>query len=488
MKRIAMALALLMAAATTARGQTVRATGITSLQLVQLRPLVVDSVPVADAPGDGLIRRTADGRLVRCVTGDPVCRFTRSGDRETVTPLIQDVNVSAWGFGRGIRLYAQLRTRSSLGSNGDLWPRADDRFDALSAYIEFDRDKLRLRGGRQWKTSGLGYYNFDGISALYRALPGLSVEAFGGWSLARNLNEPRTSDAISAIETFAPDDRALILGAQARYRPSFAFSAGALYQREIRNDRLGLYSERGALDAAYRYGRGSVTGSLEADIASSEINDARLRVTYDLKPDITVSAFGRIYEPFFELWTIWGAFSPVGFNEGRASVAWSSPAGGLRFEAGGAYRDYEEANAGPADSNLRDDGWRAFVNGNARHGSWFASGGYRSEAGFGAARFGGDLRAGRWFGDLGYLSVRGSLTQTFGEFRLNEQVVSGIGVDGSLRLGEFSLTAGAALYDIDAKERPGDGGWTQTRVYSSLSYRFGRDPGLAAAEARGGGS
>jgi len=82
--------------------------------------------------------------------------------------------------------------------------------------------------------------------------------------------------------------------------------------------------------------------------------------------------------------------------------------------------------------------------------------------------------------------VRGSLTQTFGEFRLNEQVVSGVGVDGAFRIGDFSLNGGMALYYIDARERPGDGSWTQTRAYTSLSYRFGKDPGLAATDSSGG--
>ena len=36
----------------------------------------------------------------------------------------------------------------------------------MAAYAEISRGLLRFRGGRQWKTSALGYFNFDGASAL----------------------------------------------------------------------------------------------------------------------------------------------------------------------------------------------------------------------------------------------------------------------------------------------------------------------------------
>ena len=87
------------------------------------------------------------------------------------------------------------------------------------------------------------------------------------------------------------------------------------------------------------------------------------------------------------------------------------------------------------------------------------------------------MRLGRFFGEGTYLSVRGTVTQTFGELRLNEQIVSGVGVDGAIHFGEFSLNGGGAVYWIEAEERPSDGDWTQTRAYGSISYNFGTDTG-----------
>ena len=53
-------------------------------------------------------------------------------------------------------------------------------------------------------------------------------------------------------------------------------------------------------------------------------------------------------------------------------------------------------------------------------------------------------------------------------------------------MGDFSVNGGAALYGISAEERPQDGNWTQVRIYSSLSYRFGMEPGRRATAGRGG--
>ena len=466
------------------RAQTVRATGITSIQVIQVRPLVIDSVPLSEAPGEDLIRRTADGRLVRCVTGELVCRYTRSAERETVAPLIQDMDVNVWGFGRGIRAYAQLRTRTSLGGDAALWPRADDRFDALAAFVELDRERFRLRGGRQWKTSGLGYYNFDGVTALYRAMPGLTIEMFGGWSLARSLNEPRTSEAIAAVEAFAPDKRALLLGAQAWYRPSLAFSIGGLYQREIRSDRLGLYSERIALDAAYRFARGSLSATLETDVAAREINDARLTASYGLRPDITVNAYGRIYEPFFELWTIWGVFDPVGFREVGGGATWrtmtETP---VEVSLDFSRRSYADASASTVFGSYSTDGWNAALTGSFRASpAWLVQGAYRIDLGFGAARSEATFRVERGLSQDMHVgaSVVGFERQF--EFRVAEGTVWGLGLDGRLRLGDRGRVSGsvssyrhfgaAGIPDVD---------WSQFRGMLRFEWTVGPEPGLPAS-------
>ena len=52
-----------------ARAQGIRISGVTSMQGVDLRPLIDDSVAVGSTTGTGPYRVLANGRLVRCVEG-----------------------------------------------------------------------------------------------------------------------------------------------------------------------------------------------------------------------------------------------------------------------------------------------------------------------------------------------------------------------------------------------------------------------------------
>jgi len=467
--------------ATAAQGY--RAEVRASSSYLDVRPLVRDSLPESEVAGDGLRRRLADGTTVTCVQGN-YCRWYRAGDVESVFVTTQDVLATGWTNIQGLSGRVHLRGR--YGTD-EFWPQSTQEFEVVSAYVDYDRTNYRARAGRLFRTDGLGYYNFDGASFLWRKWTPVWLEVYGGWSLPRGLNVPRSGDLVSRADPLAPDDRGLIVGAEAGGRLGRVLSGRISYQREIRTDQLAMYSERLALDARAIFDRTVVELSSEYDWTYEQFNELRLRVNTPLWSRLEVVAEARHHSPFFELWTIWGAFSPVGFNEGRVSLAWTQPSIGLRVEGGGAYRNYEEANAGPASSTLRDDGWRGFVNASWQRGGWFASGGYRAEAGFGAARFGGDVRAGRYFGSRAHLSLRGSMTQTFGEFRFNEQLVSGLGVDGGIEIGAFSLDGGAALYRIGLRERPQEGDWTQARLYSSLGYRFGMEPGRRGATTTGGG-
>jgi hypothetical protein len=199
--------------------QGIRINGISTARYIEVRPLLLTTDPASTREPLGLV------------------------------PLYQDLFVNAWGLGQGIRLYAHVRGRAALG-DAELWPQSDDAFDALAAYIEVDRPVGRVRLGRQWTSSHLAYYNFDGVTALWRPTRWFTGEVYGGWALAPGLNEFLTSDALAAVEPFAPDRRSNLLGAQVRFRAGQRFNAGAEYQREIRTDRAGLYGERIAGEAA----------------------------------------------------------------------------------------------------------------------------------------------------------------------------------------------------------------------------------------------
>lgn len=462
-------------------GQTVRVGGVTTLRYVDVRPLQEDSVPVAETEGDGLLRRTRDGVLARCVAGEAVCRYYRTGGRTSTMPGIQDVTVSGWGLGPGVRVYAHLRARTDLGEAGDFWPRADDAFDALAAYVEMDRGRFRLRAGRDWKTSGLGYYDYDGASLAFRATPRLTVEAWGGWSLLRGAQTAVTDGALAAIEPLAPDERAVLLGTQVRFRSGRSLSLAGLYQREIRSDRLGLYSERAAFDALYTPGPVSVKGTLEADLVGLQVNEARIDVIWSPGPYTSVGAFGRRHRPFFESWTIWGAFSPVAFDEVglRGQRRWPDSSFGIQGEA--SRRSYEDTGADLSFAALRTDGWKLSASADlALRPDLLLQGSYYGELASGAGISEGRLAVRRTLSDGSWVGLSLSALQRAYEYRVEEGTLLGAGVEAGWILDPRTRVSGSlAAYRHQVPSDSPDIDWSQLRGSLRFEWTVGPEPGLS---------
>lgn len=438
----------------------------------ELRGLRRDSLPETDVPGEGQRRALEDGTVVTCIP-DEFCRWFPSGDVESVSLLTQDLRAAFWPGIEG--LAAQVHLRARYGSD-DFWPRAEQELEALYAFVSYEDTDYRVRAGRQQRINGLGYYNFDGASFLWRGFDPIRIDVYGGWSLARNLNAPRTGSLLEDADEFAPDDRGIVLGIEVQGRIGSRATGAVAYQREIRGDRLALYTERVAGDLGVRVSRFSVELGLDYDLAFEEFNEASLRVSAPVAAGVEAMAQVRRYTPHFELWTIWGAFSPVGFDETRGWLAWNSPGGDVRLEAGGAYRTYEDTDAGAQFARLEDDGWRAFGRARWDRDQWFADGSYRAEEGSGAARYGGDLAVGRNLGTGRYVSLRTTSSQNFSEFRLGEQVTAGGGIDAAWRLGDVTLTGGWAVYWLSYDGQPRVSDWTQQRLRAGASYHFGTEP------------
>jgi hypothetical protein len=468
-------------AAQWAHAQAFRVTGSTSVRYIELRPLLRDSVAADDVAGSGLLRQLPDGRIVRCIPEDPYCRDARPGGRVATVPIIHDLEASAWGFAEGVRLFAQLRGRSSWGGGTELWPRGDDAFDLLAAYAELERERLRLRAGRQWKVSGLGFYNFDGVTVAYRAAPAAWLEVYAGRSLLRGLNEPRTAGALASVEELAPPSAGLLLGMQARYRPSSRLAVGAVYQLDFRGDGEGMYSELAAADGVVSFGGGSLEASVEADATAIALNEARLRVR--APPLGSVALYGEVrrYRPYFELWTIWGAFSPVGFDEARAGATWAVlPAGRLMLRGEASWRSYDGSAAEDAFIRHRTDGWGVGGNVSWSPGTpWRLDAGYRVEAGFGAARRDGHAGVARQLGELGSVGVQAVAFQRLFEFRLDEGTVLGVAAEANVRLSARArLLASMAAYRHAAMENAAALDWTQRRGSVRLQWTVGAEPAM----------
>jgi hypothetical protein len=478
--RAAVLLALLTAPVLTAQ---VRVTGATSLRYIELRPFVRDSVSSGATTGTGLLRQLPDGRIVRCIPGESFCYDVHPGDVASTVPVIQDLSISAWGFGRGLRLYSQLRGRAALGADRALWPREDDHVEVMSLYGEMERGPMKIRAGRQWRMSGLGFYNFDGVAVALRPKPTTLIEAYGGRSLVRGLSEGRTSGALEAIEALSTSNTGVLFGLQGRYRPNARITLGAMYQLDVRSDRTGAYSELAAADGVVRLGRGSLEGSVEVDLAGRALNDARLTMRSAPIGHVSLFVEARRYHPYFELWTIWGAFSPVGFDEAKGGMTWTSSSGRLIARGETSYRRYGDAATESLDE-YRTSGWGLGTNVTYRPAQWWSlDGSYRIEAGFGAARWDGQAGLRRELAGVGDVALQAVAFQRLYEFRLDEGTVVGVGGEGSRTVGERGrLFASAMLY----RQHGGTASvmnWNQRRVSVRFEWAVGGEPGAAAGGA-----
>ena len=432
---------------------------------------------------------TASAQSVR-VTGLTTARYIdvkpiTTQQRVSLIPLTQDLHINVWGLGTGVRLYSELRGRTSAGDETDIWPQSNDNFDVLAAYAEVDRTRFRLRAGRQWKTSSLGFYNFDGGSLLIRPTRALRAEVYGGWSLLAG--ESDDYDAIAqAIEPYKPSEHQTIAGAELQLRPTSAVTLSGLYQREVRNDRAGLNSERLAGNASVRLGVFTLDGMVQSDLAAQVINQARAQLTAPLPGRLIASIEARRYRPYFDLWTIWGMFNPIGFREALANARWSNAAGTAALHLGGGVRRYDSDNGGVEFERLREDGWRAVADASITP---FAAmtliGSYRGDIGFGAAKSDGSLTARFNFGASNYLSASALAFQTVQEMDVREGTVLGAGTDASFRLSNVSRIGWSLAYYRHNNQSPAEEiDWNQMRGAVWLEWSIGSNPDVARVARR----
>jgi len=397
----------------------------------------------------------------------------------------QDLSLTGWGLGvRGLSVVALLRTRQRLGSEL-VWPRADDEFDAILAYAQYVRGRLRTRIGRQEMRSGLGFSSFDGGTVSYVGAR-IHLEGYGGRSLARGLREPER-EALRGIEDFVPDQSVDLFGGSASLR-LFGLSLASRYQREVLRDRSGLSSERGALDFSAAMPGMTVTGSLDYDFAFERFGKGHLTASMPFDhARWTVQATVLRYVPYFSLSTIWGFFEPVDYQEASVRAAWSrSDAFGAWLSGG--VRRYGDSETAVVLRALSDVGRRASAGARWRAAkSVTLDGSYRLEWGPGGFLNSADI-AGRWQWSSGVgVSLSATSFQQIEQFRLGDGRAIGGGVSIDARLADrWSLDGGVSLLQHRSSVGPEGGPWNQGRAWLSLRGEIGRDPGLAAASRRGG--
>ncbi len=132
-----------------------------------------------------------------------------------------------------------------------------------------------------------------------------------------------TSAALNPLDDFQPRQRQLVVGTGVEWLADLV-DVRAEYQREVDRDTRNFVSERAALSATFRPLVGwSLTGGTEYDFARGWFGTSELTLRHG-RDGIGGAVGVRRYRPYFDLWTLWGVFSPVPYTAYNGSL-WVRP-------------------------------------------------------------------------------------------------------------------------------------------------------------------
>jgi hypothetical protein len=447
----------------------------TRVQSVGYHSVRLDSIPVGDTvstPGRG--PTSPDGFAVRCLAGASYCTFFRPAGVQRGGPLTATADLTLWNLGmRGLSVHAAGRLGVDLGT-ADVWPGTDPAVQLFEGYAEYAVPRATARLGRQVVASRLGTMGFDGAGLVLReARRGLDVQGYLGWGLARGTALPVTSAALNPLDDFQPQHRHLVAGFGAGWssRPA---DLRVDYLREVA--RSGYFvSERVGLEAAVRPVTGvRLAGGADYDLAAGWWGSAEASLGY-ATPRVSATLGARRYRPHFDLWTIWGAFSPVAYRAFHGAVTFVASS---QIDVRGRYERYRYENAEAATPlfDAQRDGWRWDVGATVTPlPGWTLDGGYRREFGPGAAAAG-------VAGSLMYapsrrlaLTLLGSTVDRPLEFRYNDATVRVYGIDAQAEPSPRVRVGLAATRYQEVHRRPDAAAfdWNQFRVSARVVLQFG---------------
>lgn len=476
---VVMAVGLSCLAASEASAQGYRLRLDSRFQVATFRGITPDSIP-AEAVEIGTSGgfETPDGFAVSCVPGRDFCSYFRPGPRRASSPLVSSADLTVWDLGvSGLSFRGNARWGVDLGTD-DVWPGTQPALQLLDGYAEYSTPSLTARLGRQHIRGRLGWTGTDG-AALTLRIPrqGLELTAYGGWGLARSLDVPINSPSLNPLDDYQLSDRHLTAGATLGWRSRWA-DVRAEYRREVDPSVDLFISERTALTTVLRpVARVTLTGGAEYDLAQGWWGTSDFFARYH-DARLSVDAGVRRYRPYFDLWTIWGAFSPVPYTAIDGSVSFA-PVRAIRLRASGERYWFADSEAETALASFEDRGWRASLSGTALVSRTLTlDGGYRAEFGPGAA-------SRTWDARVTWLPVPSLTLSAFGstftrplELRFNDVQVDAIGMDVAFRASSrLQLTLAGAQYFED-RRRPDAGAfdWNQFRLQARVTWVFGSDP------------
>lgn len=461
-----------------AAAQGYRARLDTRFQSVAFRGVQLDSVPAADVvtgPDGGLF--SPDGFAVQCLTGQPFCTFFRPGAELRAAPVTTTADVTVWGLGvPGLTARGKVRVGADLG-DGARWPGTDPAVHLLEGYAEWASPVLTAHVGRTNVFTRFGFTGFDGAKVEVRPLADyVRLSAWGGWGLARGVALPVTSDALNPLDDFQPRDRQLVAGARLGWTVD-RLDGSFTYQREVDPASDLFVSERIALEGTLTpFGGLVVSGGADYDLSFGYWGTAEGSIRYAHPSGIgRVRVGARRYRPHFDLWTIWGAFSPTPYRavSGAAAV---TPVRGLDLRGSAEVYEYDETGADTPLARFVDDGWRWAVGATVtRLERWTLTGEYHAEQGPGAGAIGFETAATYQFDETLAATARlGTLKRPL-EFRVDDASVWVFGLRIDYHpVDQVRLNLELQQYD-ETRRRPDAARfeWNQFRLHAGMTLTLG---------------
>jgi hypothetical protein len=446
------------------------------IQRVAFRGVQLDSIPasaVVIGPGGGDF--TPDGMAVRCDLSTSFCYFFRPGAEQRAAPAVTAADLTLWGLGlTGLSVHANIRLAFDLG-DADVWPGTDPSVQLLEGYAEYNTEPFAGRLGRQVYISRLGFSGFDGARLTVRDVRrGFEAVGYLGQGLARGIALPVTSTALNPLDDFQPHDRQIVAGAALGYTGGPA-DVRLDYQREVDPRSDYFVSERAALAAEARLlPRLAIGGGAEYDMAQGLWGSADITLRYASPTWGGTAGFQR-YRPHFELWTLWGAFSPVAYQAVTGSASYSGLPH-LQLRARGTRFFYEKTETETPLVSVEDHGWRFSLGA-----TWTPTDRLSVELGH-EAEFGPGGSYASYDGALSYaprdqllFTLHGAKLTRPLEFRFDEATLHQVGIEATWRPSErWQFDVSAARY-METRDRPDAAGfdWDQTRISARLVLRFG---------------
>lgn len=454
----------------------------TRAQAVQYRGVLLDSIPVGDtvtATTGG--PATSDGFAVSCPPGSAYCDFFRPGAVQSGSPITSTADLLLWGLGLpGLSIHATARVGGSLG-NADAWPGTVPAGQLLEGYAQYAMDHGTLQLGRQTVTSRLGFIGFDGGELTLRGANGkLELAGYGGWGLAQGTALPISSLALNPLVDFQPAERQLVAGAWGAWTSRRA-DVRVNYMREVDPSVDYFVSERVGFDVAVRPLRGlSLTGGADYDLAAGWWGSAEAALGFapaNGRVSGTVSV--KRYRPHFDLWTIWGAFSPVPYRAVDGSLSFA-PIHMLRLRVYGQRYQFDSADVLSPLATYQTSGWRfswgATLIPTSR---WTIDGGYHSEFGPGAASRGFEAAVGFTPVQSFTIGVQAATVDRPLEYRLDDSSLKLYGLNAEYRAASrWRVQFDASRY-VESRDRPDASGfdWNQFRVSARVVLLLGGSAG-----------